>query len=865
RKLNLSTLAVTTIAGSSAAYQDALQGVNARFSSPTWIEHYNGELFITDNYRLRRMNLTTTEVSTLAGTGSIGIADGTGIMASFNNSAFNMMSDGKGSLYISDNTRIRQINIASATVKTIAGSGANTSIDGIGLAAGINNARGMALSGDGSIFIAESGSYRIRKLNIVGYTIAPTLSAGLTFDSQTGTINGTPTVTAPATDYTIAGINEGGASTSVINLTVIAGTPTIDSFTPTAAGPGYVTTITGTNFINVSAVTIGGTPVQSYNVLSATTITAVVGEGTSGTVSVTTPLGTGSLAGFTYLPAPIISYTTPVTLTVTGSTISPIDVTNTGGAVTPGAAVTTTLAGSTSGNVNNTGTLARFSSPFGTASDGTYVYVTDRTNHQIKRLEIATGIVTLFAGSTSGYQDGDPLTARFNQPSGITYDGNGNLFVSELGGYRIRKIVIATGQVSNVSGNGSSGYTNGSATDTRFTNIQHITTDGTNLYVTETSGHLIRKVVIATGVSSVLAGSQSSAANTDNTTGTLARFNSPQGITYLNGSLYVADASNGRIRRINLSNNFVTTIAGSNNVSTSVDGNGISASLTVPTSINSDGGNLLYFSEAGSMHKIRKINIATTAVTTIAGTGSGSADGTGTSATFSSPNGLSFSNGKLFVADVNNHRIRTIVQQGFNISPSLSTGLVFDHNTGTISGTPVTPVSATVYKVLATNNISASSTSLSITIVAGTPAITSISPTTAAPGQTVLITGTNLDNASTVTFGGVNAATFTVESSTSIVAVVGSGAAGDVVVTTPVASATISGFTILSAPSISYTTPQTYTSAVAITPLNPVNTGGAIPATAVGLTSTLAGSNAGYLDANGTAARFSNPTGAASD
>jgi len=83
--------------------------------------------------------------------------------------------------------------------------------------------------------------------------------------------------------------------------------PTITSFDPPTAIPGTTITLTGTNFTGTTAVNFGETPAVSFLVISPTSITAVVGQGTSGKISVTSPGGTSSLSGFTFVPAPTIT------------------------------------------------------------------------------------------------------------------------------------------------------------------------------------------------------------------------------------------------------------------------------------------------------------------------------------------------------------------------------------------------------------------------------------------------------------------------------------------------------------------------------------------------------------------------------
>jgi DNA-binding beta-propeller fold protein YncE len=317
----------------------------------------------------------------------------------------------------------------------------------------------------------------------------------------------------------------------------------------------------------------------------------------------------------------------------------------------------TTLAGTgSSGSANGTGTSASFYKPYGVTTDGTNLYVTDTWNHLVRKIVISTGAVTTLAGTGStGSANGTGTSASFNYPAGITTDGT-NLYVADSSNHLIRKIVISTGAVTTVAGTGSSGSANGTGTSASFNYPEEITTDGTNLYVADTFNHLIRKIVISTGVVTTVAGTGSS--GSANGTGTSASFNSPHGITTDGTNLYVAEYGNHLIRQIVISTGVVTTVAGTGS-SGSANGTGTSASFYSPRAITTDGTNL-YVAEYGN-HLIRKIVISTGVVTTVAGTGSsGSANGTGTSASFNSPHGITTDGTNLYVAEYGNHLIRKI-------------------------------------------------------------------------------------------------------------------------------------------------------------------------------------------------------------
>ena len=271
-------------------------------------------------------------------------------------------------------------------------------------------------------------------------------------------------------------------------------------------------------------------------------------------------------------------------------------------------------------------------------------------------LSLSTAVTTFAGQSDNDSTDGTGTAARFYSPIGITTDGE-NLYVADAGNNRIRKIVIDNGTVTTLAGS-SQGYSdNAIGTSASFNGPRGITTDGENLYVVDYGNHLIRKIVISTGAVTTLAGTGSSG-SADNSTGTLAGFNAPYGITTDGTNLYVTDYSNHLIRKIVISTGAVTTLAGTGS-SGSANGTGTSASFNYPSGITTDGTNL-YVADRYN-YLIRKIVISTGVVTTIAGTGSsGFANGTGTSAIFNQPRGVTTDGTNLYVADRINHLIRKI-------------------------------------------------------------------------------------------------------------------------------------------------------------------------------------------------------------
>jgi sugar lactone lactonase YvrE len=260
----------------------------------------------------------------------------------------------------------------------------------------------------------------------------------------------------------------------------------------------------------------------------------------------------------------------------------------------------TTLAGSTTGargNTDATGTSATFSSPTGVAAVGNNLYVADALNNTIRKVTTA-GVVSTVAGLpgvSGGHQDGAPSVATFNHPTGVAVDGNGNLYVTDSYNHTIRKVTPA-GTVSTFAGTfGVSGYKSGTGSAAAFTNPTGITIDSYgNLYVADTGNSAIRKITPA-GLVTLVAGLPTVAGLEDGT-GYDALFNQPQALTVDSTAtnLYVADAGNAAIRKVVLASGAVTTVtltaASSSSSSSSGSGSSSSSSGTSSSSGSSSGG-----------------------------------------------------------------------------------------------------------------------------------------------------------------------------------------------------------------------------------------------------------------------------------
>jgi sugar lactone lactonase YvrE len=196
-------------------------------------------------------------------------------------------------------------------------------------------------------------------------------------------------------------------------------------------------------------------------------------------------------------------------------------------------------------------TRASFDAPKGITTDGYFLYVADWNNHTIRKVDAVSGVVTTIAGMAGmkGSSDGTGTAARFNRPYGITTDGI-NLYVTDSNNHCIRKIDIESAAVTTLAGAaGEVGYSDGAANQARFFIPEGITTDGANLYVADTHNHSVRKIELASAAVTTFAGLSGSPGFADDA-GIKARFKEPIGITTDGSHLFVTDSASHTVRKI---------------------------------------------------------------------------------------------------------------------------------------------------------------------------------------------------------------------------------------------------------------------------------------------------------------------------
>jgi uncharacterized protein (TIGR03437 family) len=326
--------------------------------------------------------------------------------------------------------------------------------------------------------------------------------------------------------------------------------------------------------------------------------------------------------------------------------------------------VITTVAGAAIngfGGDNGPATSAQLSYPEGVAVDSNgNLYIADYDNARIRR--VSNGVITTVAGTATYGFSGDNGPATSAQLSGndaVAVDPAGNLYISDIGNRRIRR--VSNGVITTVVGGGTSFGAGGPATSSHFSDPSGVAVDSSgNLYIAASADNRILKV--SNGIITTVAGNGTSGGNGDNGPATSAQLNNPLGVALDHGgNLYIADYYNSRIRKV--SNGVITTVAGNGTSSafSGDDGPATSAALTGPNGVAVDAGGNLYISEVGN-NRIRKVSNGV--ITTVAGNGArgfSGDNGPATSAQLAEPSGVAVdSAGNLYIADAGNFRIRKV-------------------------------------------------------------------------------------------------------------------------------------------------------------------------------------------------------------
>jgi uncharacterized protein (TIGR03437 family) len=601
--------------------------------------------------------------------------------------------DSSGNLYIVDvfNSNVRKVD-TNGIISTVAGDGGQGGFSGDGglaTQALLANPQGVAVDKSGNLYIVDRGNQRIRMVNA---------SSGII-----STIAGSST-----TGYSGDG---GPAAQATFNLP--------SSIAIDASGNLY---IADTNNWAIRRISTSGI------------ITTVAGNGQYGYGGDNGQATKAKLAGPTG-----VAVDASGNLYIADSGNERIRYVNSSGVIA-------TIAGTGVAGFSGDGsaaTAARFSNPVAVALDASgNVYVADLDNNRIRRFALG-GTVTTFAGTTNSVGDGGPSTQARVEPWAVAVDSAGNLYIADRSEQRVRKVTPA-GTIATVAGTGQTGYggDNGPATAAVLSTPNDVAVDRSgNLYIADAGNNRIRRVDAATGTITTFAGTggccyAGTGTGGDGGLATAATLYYPVSVavdasgnvyftdlvqtktspapvairrvttdgmihtwagggtkvgfsgdggpplsaqfgssienirTGPDGSLYIADTNNNRVRKVDPAGATINTVAG--NAQTSASGNGgpaTSAGLDPPWSVVVDAAGNFYIGANGTVREVT----ANGTIGPYAGNGGWGFSGDGgpaTAASVAGVSGLALDSGNnLYIADSGNRRVRQ-VQPG--VSPAIA-------------------------------------------------------------------------------------------------------------------------------------------------------------------------------------------------
>jgi DNA-binding beta-propeller fold protein YncE len=603
RKISSSDV-VSTIAGSSS-YGDTIGSASvAEFALPRGVAvDSSGNVYVadTDNNKIKKISSSGT-VTTLVETGlsspqGVSVFGGTVYIADTGNDALKSVSASGGTvttitsslsapkklainstgsiIYVanSGNYKVVSVNTSSGTVTTIAGSGEAGYEEGIGSAAQFENIWGVALADDDTLFVSDGDGFTdiIREIDLT-----------------------TNTTSSFAQDTNMASINYPSGLVSFGDYIYVcnAGIGTIEKFNNIEEHEerGASETFAGAErFGNVNGSSSDALFGRPYDmVLTADRQYIYVADNnkirriTRSTGAVSHVIG-DSVDNYREGtdPDPAVRFSTIQGITINSdgtmiyvadrwnNRIREVDLTAspTEASLISGAGLFNTTGAEDNGYQDGSKCVGEFDlavdgcsyfkNPAGIviSPDNAYLYVTDTGNNRVRKVRISDGQTSLVAGSgVEGYADGIGAAAKFYKPFGITIDSDGEfLYVADTNNQRIRRIEVATGTVTTLAGSGSAGYRDAIGTEAVFSYPEYVkwAPDG-NLYVTEVGSHRIRTIDATTGVTKLIAGSgERGFKNGDKDE---AEFNNLKGVAVdlIGKRLYVSDSWNDLIRSVDI-------------------------------------------------------------------------------------------------------------------------------------------------------------------------------------------------------------------------------------------------------------------------------------------------------------------------
>lgn len=639
-----------------------------------------GNVYFSDPIyaRVRKIDKATGVITTVAGTGTAGFGgDGGAPTAALLSYPTGLCFDSSDRLYIVDTGNHRIRKVSNGAITTVAGDGFQAGCDfgrynGDGIAAtsaSLNEPESVAVDSAGNVFIGDTGNARIRKVDS-GTGMISTVAGdgnfgfggdgGLATAAQLGEINGVA-LDGSGNIYILDGGRVRKVDYMAFTISTIAGDGTFGYAGDGGPAASAVFNDPRGIFVNGTGdIYIADRNNHRVREIVGANISTIAGDGVARFAGDGGPAAAGSLNAPNGVA--VDSAGNVFISDRENSRIRRVD--SAIGAIT-------TFAGNGGGAFGGDGgapTAASLNFSEGVAVDSTgAIYIADSSNHRIRK--VAGGTISTIAGTgASGFSGDGGLAsgAQLSDPHGLAVDVSGNLFIADEGNQRVRRVDAATGIITTVAGNGTPGFNGdgGAATNAQLDEPKAVALDGAGtLYICEKGNDRIRKVDVNGVISTVVGAGGGGGPIGDGGPAIQAHLCEPNSVAVhpLDSTVYVADTFNYRIRRL-AADGTIGTVAGNGVKGSSGDGGAAtSASIGEVHGIVFDTAGNLYIADS-SNHKIRKVD-TNGVIKTWAGTGTFGFSGDGgnaLNATMAFPIAVAFGPGGLFVSDIGNNRIRRV-------------------------------------------------------------------------------------------------------------------------------------------------------------------------------------------------------------